>query len=238
MSHDILTLKDYLGIIRFSRAYGCFYLGMVLLSIGVIIMSVYLPHPHPLWFIVLEGLLTILFSLEIFLQIAVQRGMYFRSSMFNNIEFALCVASMVAYMEVIFQMNVQSYEWADILIMRRAVFNSLFGMSPLHNKFPLCQSRALHPTLRHTARTGRVLFFMRQHSRYRMSTFGLTLHSGHFKRSSDCSDPGDPICLEMDECMEGAGSQGDVLFTPEAKRREQVADELGCSFSDGEGLWL
>eukprot|EP00668_Euglena_longa_P003873 GGOE01004537.1.p1 GENE.GGOE01004537.1~~GGOE01004537.1.p1 ORF type:complete len:172 (-),score=23.67 GGOE01004537.1:369-884(-) len=107
MSHDILTLKDYLGIIRFSRAYGCFYLGMVLLSIGVIIMSVYLPHPHPLWFIVLEGLLTILFSLEIFLQIAVQRGMYFRSSMFNNIEFALCVASMVAYMEVIFQMNVQ-----------------------------------------------------------------------------------------------------------------------------------
>eukprot|EP00668_Euglena_longa_P003874 GGOE01004538.1.p1 GENE.GGOE01004538.1~~GGOE01004538.1.p1 ORF type:complete len:211 (-),score=35.13 GGOE01004538.1:203-835(-) len=210
MSHDILTLKDYLGIIRFSRAYGCFYLGMVLLSIGVIIMSVYLPHPHPLWFIVLEGLLTILFSLEIFLQIAVQRGMYFRSSMFNNIEFALCVASMVAYMEVIFQMNVQSYEWADILII----------------------------TLRHTARTGRVLFFMRQHSRYRMSTFGLTLHSGHFKRSSDCSDPGDPICLEMDECMEGAGSQGDVLFTPEAKRREQVADELGCSFSDGEGLWL
>eukprot|EP00667_Euglena_gracilis_P028750 EG_transcript_37066 len=165
MSHDILTLKDYLSILRFSRAYGFFYLWMVLLSIGVIFMSIYLPRPHPLWFIVLEGILTILFSLEIFLQIAVQRAMYFRSGLFNNIEFALCVASIVAYVEVIGRMNVQSYEWADILIISRAhlrlslsapSFRSGGGSPPPWHG----PTGALPPTLRYTARTGRVLFFM------------------------------------------------------------------------------
>jgi len=165
----VLTLKDYLGIIRVSRAYGCFYGGMVVLSLGVAVVGFYIRHPHPYWFIAVEGLLTILFSVEIFLQILVQRSMYFRSSVFNVMEFALCVASLVAYIEVVVRTNVESYEWADLLII----------------------------TLRYAARMGRVLFFLKYHARYK-SSFSLSL-GAHPKHGSDCSDQGDTICLEMED---------------------------------------
>ena len=86
---------------------------------------------------------------------------------------------------------------------------------------------ALPPALRYTARTGRVLFFMRQHSRYSMTTFGLTLHGGHFKRSSDCSDPARPLAgwHGVRDFVQRAMSDMLSLFSP--------AEQTSISSSEG-----
>eukprot|EP01012_Entosiphon_sulcatum_P054499 TRINITY_DN75337_c0_g1_i1.p2 TRINITY_DN75337_c0_g1~~TRINITY_DN75337_c0_g1_i1.p2 ORF type:complete len:199 (-),score=39.26 TRINITY_DN75337_c0_g1_i1:177-773(-) len=146
MSYETLTLKDYLSIIRFSQAYGVFYLAVLAVSLVLIIFSISTPGHHPLWFVICEGLLTTLFTVEIVLQIAVQKSHYFCTGWFALLDLFFCVVSGIAFVEILAayiparneEANpAQSYEWLQTTIL----------------------------SLRYTARFGRIIFFFRHRSK-------------------------------------------------------------------------
>eukprot|EP00906_Rhabdomonas_costata_P018886 RCo027515 len=149
-SQETLTLKDYLSMIRFSRAYGVFYAVVVGLSVVLLLLTALWPSPHPWWLIGLEGVLTVVFVAEVTLQLLVQRANYFRAHCFNKVEFLLCLASVVAYVEVLAQFHMKgpgAYESMDAIM----IF------------------------LRYVARGGRLLFFLRQRTWHHHNTHHFVL---------------------------------------------------------------